>query len=62
MKGMPLSGLLLAAALAAGCELVATTDHGHVVVTDGAVSSLQTQQGNVIVDFHPDRQRRELDP
>lgn len=54
--------ILLAAVLAAGCELIATSDNSQVVISDGNVSSLHTQQGNVIIDLNPGRQNRTLAP
>ena len=62
MKAIAGIVLSLAAILAAGCELVATTDNSRVTVTDGAVTSLRTQQGNVVVDLNPNGQQRELNP
>ena len=62
MKPILLLGILLAAMLAAGCELIATTDHSQVAITDGNLTSLHTQQDNVIVDLHPNLQRQPASP
>ena len=52
MKSFFLLGTLLAAILAAGCEMIANSDHSQVTVTDGNVSSFHTRQGNVLVDLN----------
>ncbi len=57
MKPILLLGTLLAAILAAGCEMIANTDHSQVIITDGNVTSFQTQQDNVVIDFNPGQQR-----
>lgn len=42
--------LMLAAALVAtGCELITKTDDTSVTITDGAVSSFQTRQGDLLI-------------
>ena len=50
--------LLMAAALAAGCEMAAQTDNTSLTITDGSISSFQTRQGHFIItapagDQHP---------
>jgi hypothetical protein len=41
--------LLIATLLATGCELSTQTDDTSLTITDGTVSSFQTQQGNVTI-------------
>ena len=53
---------LLAGLATAGCEMSATSGNGELTVTDGTVTSLHTQQGNLVVDLHPGAVRPEAAP
>ena len=61
MKALFYFGISVAALLAAGCEMVAYTDDGQMTVTDGTVTSLHTQQGNVVVDLNNGSQTRDIE-